>query len=154
MIDSDLALPFHLAVDALVVAAVALGWLAPHLERAFGRGGGRWRDLAKIFATTLPMPGGARAGQNVMIGPLYYRQGMTVGADDSGLFLAPGFPVALVLRQKLLIPWDAIVRTEPALVFWGKATSLIVGAPAVATLTLPNDVFEAWVRPRLAGGRG
>ncbi|MBB4199441.1 hypothetical protein CCR94_16790 [Rhodoblastus sphagnicola] len=148
--DSGVGFYVHLAVDALVVAVVALAWAAPRLVRVFGRGGGRWRDLARIFTTSRPMPEGARAGQTVMIGPLLYRHAMTVGADEAGIFLAPGFPLALVLRRRLLIPWAQIVKTEPARVFWGKATSLIVGAPVIATLTLEEDLFENMVLPRLS----
>jgi hypothetical protein len=148
--DADVAFYLHFAVDALLVAVVALAWLAPHIERAFGRGGGRWRDLAKTFAATRPMPAGALARQNVMIGPVIYRNVMTVGADESGLFLEPGRPLSLVLKQRLLIPWAEIAKTQPAALFWGKATTLIIGAPAIATITLQENVFEKLAQPWLS----
>jgi hypothetical protein len=84
-----------------------------------------------------------------MIGPLLYRGSMTIGADASGLWLAPGFLLSLALRGRLTIPWAEIVKTEPAHVFWGKATTLVIGAPVIATLTLQQDLFETIVAPRL-----
>jgi hypothetical protein len=148
--DSDFGFYLHLGVDALLVAVVALAWAAPHVERAFGRGGGRWRDLAKRFAAAGPAPSGALPRQNVMIGPVLYRNCMTVGADEAGLWLAPGRPLSYVLKQALRIPWGEIVKTEEAKLLWGKATTLIVGAPALATITVKAETFETLVRPRLA----
>ncbi len=83
--DSDFGFSLHMGVDALLVAVVFLAWVAPHIERAFGRGGGRWRDLAKKYPASGPAPQGALPRQNVMIGPVLYRNCMTVGADESGL---------------------------------------------------------------------
>jgi hypothetical protein len=148
--DPDLAFYVHIAVDALLVIVVALAWLTPHIERAFGRGGGRWRDLAKTFASSRPMPAGALARQTVMIGPVIYRNSMTVGADESGLFLKPGRLLSLMLKQRLLIPWAEIAKTEPATLFWGKATTMIVGAPAMATITLQATLFEKLAQPWLS----
>jgi hypothetical protein len=148
--DPDFALNLVLALAALLGVGIALARLAPRLERAFGRGGGRWRDLAPRYATPLPMPERARPRQHVMIGPVLYRNSMTVGADAAGLFLQPGPPVSLFLKERLLIPWSEVAKTEPATLFWGKATTLIVGAPALATVTLQAATFEACVRPWLA----
>lgn len=144
----------RLAMAALVVAVIALLWAAPRLERAFGRGGGRWRDLAKNFATTLPAPAGAAPCQSVGVGAAFYRHGVTVGADETGLYLAPARPLSWTLRTNLLIPWAAIGKTAPAHLAWGKATSLIVGTPPLATLTLPNEVFARLIAPRLEQGAG
>jgi hypothetical protein len=149
-VNSDFAVHVHLAVDVLVFSIIGLIWIAPHLERAFGRGGGRWRDLARNFATTQPMPGDARPRQTVLIGPALYRASITVGAGEAGLFLAPGPPASIFLKQRLLIPWAEIVKTEPAATLWGKATTLIVGAPALATVTVPADLFEKWIEPNLS----
>jgi hypothetical protein len=149
LMDSDFGFFLHMGVDALLVAVVFLAWVAPHIERAFGRGGGRWRDLAKKYPASGPSPK-TLPRQTVMIGPVLYRNCMSVGADESGLFLAPGRPLSLVLKQTLRIPWPDIVKTEEAKVFWGKGITLIVGAPALATLTLKVDLFEKLVRPRLA----
>jgi hypothetical protein len=139
-----------MGVDALLVAVVFLAWAAPHIERAFGRGGGRWRDLAKKYPASGPAPQGALPRQNVMIGPVLYRNCMTVAADESGLWLAPGRPLSFVLKQNVHIPWRDIFKTEKAKLLWGEATTLIVGAPALATVTLKADLFEKLVRPRLA----
>ena len=122
---SDFAVHVHIAVDVLVFSIIGLIWLAPHIERAFGRGGGRWRDLAKKFAAARPVPEGALACQHVMIGPVFYRNCITVGADEAGLFLAPGPPASIFLKQRLLIPWAEIARTEPAALSWGKATTML-----------------------------
>jgi hypothetical protein len=149
VLDSDYAFFLHIAVDTLVLSVVALAWAAPHIERAFGRGGGRWRDLAKKFATARPMPVGAVARQTAMIGPVLYRHCMSVGADETGLWLAPGPPMSIFLKQRLLIPWGEIARIEPATPFWGKAKTLIVGAPAVATVTLEARLFDKLARPWL-----
>jgi len=147
--DPDMELYVRLATGALVMAVIALLWAAPRLERAFGRGGGRWRDLAKNFATTRPAPAGAAPRQSVGVGAAFYRHGVTVGADDAGLYLAPAPFLAWALRKNLLIPWSAIGKTAPAHLVWGKATSLIVGAPPLATLTLPDELFRRLVAPRL-----
>jgi len=148
--DSDFGFFMHMAVDALLVAFVALAWAAPHIERAFGRGGGRWRDLAKKFAATGPAPDGALPRQDVMVGPVLYRNCMTVGADAAGLWLAPARPLAFALKTNLRIPWSEIARTEPGKALWGKATTLFVGAPTMATLTFKADLFEKLIRQRVA----
>jgi hypothetical protein len=147
--DSDFGFYLHMGVDALLVAFVALAWVAPHIERAFGRGGGRWRDLAKKYPASGAAPK-TLPRQTVMIGPVLYRDCMSVGADESGLFLAPGRLLSFVLKQNLRIPWSDIAKTEEARVFWGKGITLIVGAPALATITVKSELFEKLVRPRLA----
>ncbi|MCW2285740.1 hypothetical protein M2323_002034 [Rhodoblastus acidophilus] len=149
--DSDFGFYLHMGVDALLVAFVALAWAAPHIERAFGRGGGRWRDLAKNYPASGPAPKEVRPRQSLMVGPVLYRDCISVGADDTGLYLAPGRPLSFALKHNLRIPWPEIVKTEPAKVLWGKGVTLFIGAPALATLTVKAELFEKLVRPRLAG---
>jgi len=148
--DGDFGFFLHIGVDALLVAFVALVWLAPHVERAFGRGGGRWRDLAQKFAADGPPPKGALPRQTVMIGPVIYRNCMTVGADETGLWLAPGWPLSFALKRNLRIPWPEIVKTEAGKFLWGDGKTLFVGAPTLATLTVTSDLFQKLIKPRLA----
>ena len=135
----------NLAAFFVVLAIVVLGLrlLAPIIQQHFRGGPGGWSQLAQIYATTRPRPAQARNGQNVVVGQVLFRFSMTVGFDDGGLYLEQGFPMSLLGRRALFIPWTDVKRVDEARLFWRKAALLSLGEPPVGTVTLPMELFEA-----------
>lgn len=105
---------------------------------------GGWSDLEPHFATdhgpTEPI---ARAA-SVMVGATARKNCTAIGIEETGLRLAVKVPLLGGFgRRPLLIPWEEIVETAPARLWWGPARRLVVGSPPIATLTLPEALFEA-----------
>ena len=147
--DPSFALNLALAIVALALFAVALRWFGPTLSRAFSRDRG-WRELAGRFATTRSMPANSLDRQYVMIGAVLFRRTMRVGADGAGLYLEPGFPISIALKERLLIPWGEIAKVEASRFLWRPAVTLSIGAPTLGVVTLPSALFNRVLRPHLA----
>jgi hypothetical protein len=147
--DPSFAVNLALAVVALTLVALALRWLGPTLSRASSRGRG-WRELAGKFATTRRMPADSLDRQYVMIGAVLFRRAMRVGADGAGLYLEPGFPVSIALKQRLLVPWGEIAKVEASRFLWRPAVTLSIGAPTLGVVTLPSALFNRVLRPHFA----
>ncbi|MCI4678475.1 hypothetical protein K9U39_04225 [Rhodoblastus acidophilus] len=123
--------------------------LTPLFGHVFGPKGGGWSDLAKVFATTRPMPPQTFRRQNVAVGQIVYRRSMNVGFDDAGFYLQPGFPVSLAQKARLFIPWERIGKVTPRMFFFRRAAALALGEPPAGVVTVPMDVFDAAIRPHL-----
>lgn len=143
----------------LLVAAASLGalgaaaiLLAPMLMRhLLGARAGGWGDLARLYATERPPPPLALARQTLMVGFTIHRRCVSLAADEDGLYLKLDFPLSLLRRPALLIPWTAFARVEKGRLYWREAAVLSVGDPPVATITAPMELFER-IRPRLPPG--
>jgi hypothetical protein len=132
----------------LVVAGYGVRKLVSVLARQFGGGGG-WAALAKVFATSRPMPPSVLLGQNIVVGLVIYRRSMSVGSDDAGLYLEPGFPVAIFVKQRLFIPWAEIRKVEESLLFWRKAFRLSIGDPCIGEVTAQGETVDRAIRPHI-----
>lgn len=105
---------------------------------------GGWSDLAARFpAARGPEAPLARAA-TLMVGPVVWKNCVGVGAEADGLRLAVKVPFfGAVGNAPLRIPWDEIVEIAPARLHWGAARLVVVGRPTIATLTLPETLFQA-----------
>jgi hypothetical protein len=140
-------------IGFLVVVAV----LAMMMKRIFARavGGGRpegpsiapsggWSDLAARFPAVRGPEAPLARSATLMVGPVVWKSCISVGADADGLRLAVRMPLfGGVGKAPLRIPWDEIVEIAPAHLHWGAARLVVVGRPTVATLTLPETLFQA-----------
>lgn len=140
-------------IGFLVVVAV----VAVMMKRLFARviGGGRpeepsiapvggWADLAARFAVDRAPEAPLARAATIMVGPVVWKN--CVGAEPDGLRLAVRVPLfGRVGKPPLLIPWDEIVEIAPTRLHWGAARLLVVGRPTIATLTLPESLFQGIV---------
>lgn len=132
-------------VVALVVKTLlsrAAGSRPPPGHEVPPRGG--WSDLEARFAVDAPPTAPVARAASTMIGSTVWKNCTSVGVEEEGLRLAVRVPlVGAFGRRPLLIPWDEIVEIAPARLHWGPARRLVVGRPPIATVTLPEAVFEA-----------
>jgi len=146
--DPDFALNLAAFFVVFIVIAVVLRFLAPIVLKHFKGSAGGWSRLVAVYATTRPLPAQARSRQSIVVGQVLYRNCMTVGFDDSGLYLEIGFPLSVFGRRALFIPWREFKHIDEGRLFWRKATLMSLGDPPVGTITLPMSLFEA-IRPAL-----
>lgn len=139
---------FFLAVFLVVLVVIAIGLrlLVPRILQHFKGSAGGWSRLSEAYATARPMPTQTRARESIVVGQVLYRNCMIVGFDDTGLYLELGFPISLLRRPRLFIPWAEFKRREEGRLFWRKAALLTVGDPLVGTITVPMELYEA-IRP-------
>jgi hypothetical protein len=147
----DPQLIFFLAVFLVVLVAAGIGLrlLAPLIVRHFKGSSGGWSRLSAAYATARQMPARLRARQSIVVGQVLYRNCMTMAFDDAGLYLELGFPMSLLGRPRLFIPWTEFKRTDEGRLFWRKAALLSLGEPLVGTITVPMELFETF-RPAVA----
>jgi hypothetical protein len=141
--DSDFILNLAAFFVVLAIVIVGLRLLRPIIQQHFRGSSGGWSRLAQAYTTTRPRPAQVRSGQNVVVGQVLYRFSMIVGFDDAGLYLEQGFPLSLLGRRALYIPWSEVERVDEVRLFWGKAALLSLGEPPVGTVTLPMELFDA-----------
>ncbi|HEX7564470.1 MAG TPA: hypothetical protein VF396_14660 [Bradyrhizobium sp.] len=138
------------AVFLVVVVIFAVGgwFLAPIIAQHFkgGAAGGRSR-LSEVYATTRNLPTRLLRRQTIVLGQVLYRNCITVGFDDIGLYLTPGFPVSIFGKRPLFFPWTEFTRVEEGRLFWRKAAVLSLGEPVVGTITMPMELFNKAIRP-------
>ena len=96
---------------------------------------GAWRRLVEIYATTNPPAGQVVQRQTVKVGAVVYNRCVRVGIADEGLYLT-------IYRKTILIPWNDFGRIDPTVLYWQNVPVLTVGNPPMATITVPNDLFE------------
>lgn len=161
MTDSVLA---PLADTAITVVVVVL--LAILVKRLLARAAGSrkpdgreiphlggWSDLERRFATDAAPADPLVRAASIMVGSTAWKNCTLIGVEEAGLRLAVRVPLLGDFgRRPLLIPWEEITETAPARLWWKPARRLVVGRPAIATLTLPEELFEAILaRGHLAG---
>ena len=102
---------------------------------------GGWRRLAGRF----PARGEAcdrrlylRSGH---VGLSHYRGCLTIGTSAAGFRLSVLFPFRLG-HPPLFIPWTQVYPVRLQRISWLESVVCEVGAPALATLHLPRDVFD------------
>lgn len=122
--------------------ARAIGSTAPDGPVIAPSGG--WSDLATRFAATAPPEAPLARAATIMVGPVVWKNCIQVGAEEEGLALAVKVPLfGRAGKSPLIVPWDEIVAIAPARLHWGAARLLVVGRPTIATLTLPETLFQA-----------
>jgi hypothetical protein len=113
--------------------------------------GASWQKLAEAYASGRQLPAGARQRQTVKVGAVMHKRCVTIGADQTGLYLALTGMGRLVSNQPpLSIPWAELSVAGSETLFWQHATVLSVGRPSKGTITLLPDLY-AMVKPWLSG---
>jgi hypothetical protein len=146
----DLNFIFLLAVFVVILIAFAIGlrFLLPIILQHFKGSSGGWNRLSQVYATTRQLPAQVYARQSIVVGQILYRNCMVVGFDDAGLYLENGFPMSMLGRPRLFIPWTELKRIEEGRLFWRKAALLSFGEPLVGTITVPLTLFET-IKPAI-----
>ena len=107
----------------IVLAGIALGTrlLVPIIAQHFKGAAGGWGRLSELYATTRLLAKQVFRRQNVVVGRVLYRNCITIGFDDAGLYLERGFPMSILGKRTLFVPWTEIKRVEEGRLFWRKA---------------------------------
>jgi len=144
---------FALIAAAFLVVVVIFavgGWLlAPIIAQHFKGAAGGWSRLSERYATTRRLPTRLLRRQTIVVGQVLYRNCVTVGFDDIGLYLAPGFPISIFGKRALFVPWTEFTRVEEGRLFWSRAAVLLLGEPVVGTITVPKELFNNAIRPAI-----
>ncbi|NTX35556.1 MULTISPECIES: hypothetical protein [unclassified Myxococcus] len=115
------SIPLWLGIPLFVVGLLALAF--------FSSLKGGWFWLARRFRTDEPMPRGAISGVTGRMGWVHYRNSLTVGADEDGLYISM-IPVVMPFHPPLFIPWSEVrerKRETPFLSILTKFDRLEVG---------------------------
>ena len=124
-----------------VLVAMPLMWVsASHLLAHVGG----WQRLASLFSTSRPRDPAAASFhfQSSKIGTTRYKSALRFDVQPDGLRVSvllpfrPGHP-------PVLIPYGEIADIERTSWLGFKTYTMTVGAPEVATMTLPHRVVEA-----------
>ncbi len=75
------------------------------------------------------------AGQTMQIGAIIYQRCITLAVEEQGLYVARG-------NKRALIPWNEFKAVGQVTLHWNQVPLLTVGDPPVATMTVPNPIFE------------
>jgi hypothetical protein len=136
------------AVFLIVIVMFAVGgwFLAPIIAQHFKGAAGGWSRLSAVYATARQLPTRLLRRQTIVVGQVLYRNCVTVGFDDIGLYLAPGFPISIFGKRALFVPWSECVRVEEGRLFWSRAAVLSLGDPVVGTITMPLGLFNQAIR--------
>ncbi|WP_163865722.1 hypothetical protein [Myxococcus eversor] len=129
------SIPFWLAIPL-----IAVGLLATALNASMTGG---WFWLARRFRTDEPMPRGAIGGVTGKMGWVYYKNSLTVGVDEDGLYVSM-IPVRTPFHPPLFIPWSEIRerrREKPLLSILTKFDRLEVG-PKRTVLRIESLVMD------------
>jgi hypothetical protein len=133
----------------LAVVTLVLVFVLP-AARAHMKGSGDWKGLAARYAAPPRKLDGGLHRRTLEVGQVLWRNCVTVGMHDDGLYLQIKTPLPFqAAKTPLLIPWSDITRVQVVRLYWQKAYQLDIGSPAVATITLPSDLYHL-VTPRLA----
>lgn len=149
MANMEFALIAAVFLVFIVIFAVGGWFLAPIIAQHFKGAAGGWSRLSEVYATTRQLPKRLLRRQTMVVGQILYRNCVTVGFDDIGLYLAPGFPISIFGKRALFFPWSEFVRLEEGRLFWSKAAVLSLGEPVVGTITMPMELFNSAIRPAI-----
>jgi hypothetical protein len=146
---TEFALIFAVFLVVVVIFAVGGWFLVPIIAQHFKGAAGGWSRLSEVYATTRQLPTRLLRRQTVVVGQVLYRNCITVGFDDIGLYLAPGFPISIFGKSALFLPWAEFRRVDEGRLFWSRAAVLSLGEPVVGTITMPMELFNRAIRPAI-----
>jgi hypothetical protein len=131
-----LTAPLFLLYSALLVMVVFACYrlLAGMLTRASGLD----RLVANFPAPYQPQ-GLVRARQTIKIGPVRWRNVVTVVLSSEGFYLSPK-PI-FSNHKPVLIPWREIRGWRETRLYWQRAITMSVGEPQIAEITVLQDLY-------------
>jgi hypothetical protein len=140
-----------LAAFVVVVALFAIGirFLLPMIAQHLKGAAGGWGRFSRVYATTRRPPAPIFRRQSLVVGQILYRNCVNVGSDGLGLYLELAFPMTILRRRPLFVPWMEFQRVDAGRLFWRKAALISLGDPLVGTMTAPMDLFNAAIRPAI-----
>jgi hypothetical protein len=107
-------IPIILAVDALVVYAIASGMAST------------WNTMARKYPGTEPAPGAVRRNfQSFSIGIFNMGWCVHVAVDDDRLHLLPARVMRWAGARAISVPWEEVAYVRP--VRWGKYARVRIG---------------------------
>lgn len=122
-----------LIVCAAVVLALLIAGFVVLLLYLLSKGG--WGRLKQRYRVEQPPGGTVIRRQTVKIGIVTFKQCVTVGIADEGLYLA-------MWRTTVLIPWSELSAAGETTLFWRRVPVLGVGQPPITTLTFEHGLIE------------
>ncbi|MCX7020518.1 MAG: hypothetical protein WCK47_01005 [bacterium] len=138
---------FIIAIVAGVVLfwAVMIGLIVFVLTRLAGGRGGNWKGLAKRYTSSeAPPDGNMFKKQTIRMGSVNYKNCVTIGVSQSGLYLAlSGFFGKAARLSSVLIPWEDIKVSGATRLYWRSAVMLNIANPPLAQVTLYQNIFNA-----------
>ncbi len=118
---------------ALVLALSIGGFVVLLLYYLLSKGG--WGQLKQRYRVEQPPGGTIVRRQTVKIGLVTFKQCITVGIADEGLYLS-------MWRTTVLIPWSELAAAGETTLFWRRVPVLAVGQPQITTLTFEHGLIE------------
>ena len=105
--------------------------------------------LIERYRTDSPPPPDVLRLQTVAVGKVNYKNCVTLGISNTGLYVnLGGVPLIMPRTPPLLIPWADLRKTEERRLFWRACSELAIGQPPIGTLTVFDDAFQR-MRPYL-----
>ncbi len=103
------------------------------------RSRGGFAMLLRRYSTKMPAPEGALVNQTAQIGTSSWKQRVTIGISQRGLYLHPKPP--LLRYSAIEIPWSHM-RFEGAGTLEGIETARVSVVPPAVTLAVPKEVWD------------
>ncbi len=122
-----------LIVCAALVLALSIGGFVVLLLYLLSKGG--WGQLKQRYRVEQPPGGTIVRWQTVKIGLVTFKQCITVGIADEGLYLS-------MWRTTVLIPWSELAAAGETKFLWRRVPVLGVGQPQITTLTFEHGLIE------------
>lgn len=122
-----------LVVCAALVLALSIGGFVVLLIYLLSKGG--WGQLKQQYRVEQPPSGTIVRRQTVKIGLVTFKQCITVGIANEGLYLS-------MWRTTVLIPWSELAAAGETTFFWRRVPVLAVGQPQFTTLTFEQGLIE------------
>jgi hypothetical protein len=135
---ADWTLPLvALVAVAAVMALAGMFALVTGLLSAVGG----WGRIARAYPGRPPTAGRRLAFQSGMVGPVSYRNVLTVVAADEGLHVSVAWPFR-VGHPDLFLPWSALHHPRRRRLLWWDLVTVDVGDPPVGRISLPATAFD------------
>lgn len=105
---------------------------------------GGWGRLAKRFPRSSPPTGKRFDMASGSVGRANYNNCLTVHVGERGIDFAV-WPIFRIGHKPLFIPWTELNEPEVKRFLWHKYVRIDVGSPKVATITVSEKVFAAFM---------